>query len=207
MALIGNFFPEPSEEGAVATVDPTTADELPDERTDEEVISSGVGMVASSWVLPSPFDPVELKELADGLKLRRQRLEVVEAELDAREGRVGEREESATARFEALDDLRGQLDEFEQELLMRELEVVSDETASRERAAEKWGKLGKLIEGLDEERRKDFLLGYEPSDVAQILRTLDVDSAAKLLQAISDGVTDPLRLREYLDAYAAVSGD
>ena len=74
VAIIGSLFPEPVERAAevdpngAPTVDPS------DEPSDEEIIAQGVGIVASSFVLPSPYDAVELKGLTDELKMRRQQL-------------------------------------------------------------------------------------------------------------------------------------
>lgn len=202
VAIIGSLFPEPVERAAevdpngAPTVDPS------DEPSDEEIIAQGVGIVASSFVLPSPYDAVELKGLTDELKMRRQQLNAREEGLDDREDRIDERESAATARFAALDDLRSQLDEFQQELLMRELEVAREEDGAKERSDAKWTRLGNLIASLTMERRKEFLIGYEPEDVAQILRTLEVDDAAKTLEALTDKDADPGRTKAIVDAYA-----
>ncbi len=201
--VVGSMFeqpaPEPAEdEGEAKSSDPANSAAAPRaRRNDRDVIEAGIG-VMGAWSLPSPFTQVELKELADELKSKRLAIESRERAILEREQEIGDKLLSINERFEMLENMRLDLEDFEQELRLREEEVKRDEDAQTQRIGQTWMDRASVFAGLSDSLAGEKLLEYEPTEAAQILRSMDQTKAAKILEQIPDQA----KFKEYLDAYA-----
>jgi hypothetical protein len=179
---------------------PRSPDKTPtvEPRTSNQVVHAGIG-VMGAWNLPSPYSQIELRALADELKLKLTQLDAREAAAAERERQNEERTRELANQFEALERLRNGFESLEHELDLREQEVVRDEETADQRATLKWQEMGKVFADLDAEVAATRLISYEPTDAARILLGMDETTATSILNAIPD------RWKEYLDAYTEIA--
>jgi len=170
----------------------------PSPRPEDEVISSSIG-VMGTWNLPSPYTQDELRSLTDELKGKLTVLELREQHLDDRELRLDDEASSIAERFESMERLRADLETFQRELELRELEVIRDETTTRDQATAQWRDIAVILADLKEEVAGQRLVEYPPEQAAAILRAMTPADASTVLNAI-----DPGRWKEYVDAYTAL---
>jgi flagellar motility protein MotE (MotC chaperone) len=168
--------------------------------SDVEVYESTLG-VLSAWTIDSPFSASELKGLADELKLKREQLRVEIKNLDRRAGELDAREEALAEQFAALDEIRGRLEAFETELLVRSEEVQRDEAAKSTRDERVYEKLADLFAGLEPNDAGVRLTAYPPAEATKILLHLDEKRAVEILNSFSGD-----RYLEYTRAWAEAAG-
>lgn len=207
IAGIGRFFSPPATEESDSSgqpvPDPTRAPERPD---DETVFRREAGLLPN-WNLPSPYDAQELKSLVDGLKLHSQELDLREVDLDRRESELDAQEETITNRLEGLMALQTQLEERQSDLALDQAELESARQEETQRVKQEWTDIAKIVEAMEEDKRNAFLVGFEPGEIAQILRSLTIEDRAKALSGLQDKITDPDRFAEILDAYKKLGGN
>ncbi len=206
VAGIGRFFSPPTAEESDSpeqpSPDPTRAPERPD---DDTVFRREAGLLPH-WNLPSPYDAQELKSLVDGLKLRDQELDLREVGLDRRESELGAREESITNRLEGLVALQTRLEELQADLTLDRAELERAQEEEKQRVKQEWADIAKIVEAMEDETQQNaFLVGFEPEEIAQILRSLTLDIRATALSGLQDEI-DPARFTEILDAYKRLGG-
>jgi flagellar motility protein MotE (MotC chaperone) len=179
---------------------PENTDEHPGPRPEGDVISSSIG-VMGTWTLPSPYTQDELRGLTDEIKGKLTVLELREQQLDDRELQLDDEADSIAERFEAMERLRADLETFQRELELRELEVMRDEETTRDQNAAQWRDVAVILADLDEEEAGKRLVEYPPEQAAAILRAMTPADASTALNAIEHG-----RWKEYVDAYTALGG-
>lgn len=198
IAGIGAFFeppPAPIPQASDPSDDPA---DTPSDRTSDDVVSSGIG-VMGTWNLPSPYTQDELRFLTDELKGKLTVLELREEHLDEREQQLNDEAATVAERFESLDRLRTELEKFERELELRELEVLRDEKTSKDSATAQWRDVATILADMDEETAGQRLVEYPPEQAAAILRAMKPEQASTVLNAI----VQP-HWKEYVDAYTAL---
>ena len=207
IAVVGNFFEAPAVPLPTASATAPEATAPRERATDEKAIMSQAALL-HAWSLPSPFDPEELKELTDDLKLRLQRIEAREGELDTREEHLDDRDRAIQGRLEALVDMQGRLDKQREEMQaqQKDLDQQQEEVAARE--AKKWQNTAKILMQMKPDDAAGYLkdANYEPQQMARILAAMDGKKAADVMVALQKKIDDPAVLRSFMDAYGEVSG-
>ncbi|MBI1382990.1 MAG: hypothetical protein GC161_18115 [Planctomycetaceae bacterium] len=165
----------------------------------QEVVRASVGALGA-FSLPPPFEREGLQRLSDELKAKR-------AESDRRAEALAAKERDLAdqlARLEHMSlDLSRLRDEFEAReaaLELRAQEVQRDESAKDEAEAARWGKLGRLLAGLEPKDAGQRLLQHSPEDAARILGSLEPAKAAQILMALPKE-----SWAAYSDAYAGLA--
>ncbi|MBM3986336.1 MAG: hypothetical protein FJ294_00070 [Planctomycetes bacterium] len=193
--VIGALFPSPAEniEKANSTAPLVASEAQSGTRTERRAASAGL---MDAFQIQSPYSAGELEALATELKRK-------VADLDARLAAVADREKSASARAEQLDEhyaelqrLQRALEEREKTLADRESSVTESDRARLEREQQGWVRLGKLFADGDAAELGTRLAEYAPGDAARILHSLKPARAKELLENV--GAT---KWREYADAY------
>lgn len=205
VAVIGKLFPEPevNEEPADGGDGGTGTPSQPTYRPDSQLLAANMG-VLSTWKLDSPFTQGELKALVEELKLKQVQLDQRIREMAQRELEADQREESVAERFAALEELRLELERYEERLIQREAEVNRDEGAAQEFEDQRWAGLAKLLAAQETSVAGPRLRRYSPEEAAKILRAMDDKYAAKLLNSFEGDA-----FLEYGEAYVRTpsSGD
>ena len=167
-------------------------------REREERVASHAS-VLGVFQVPSPLSNSALRRLADELSTELASVRRVSAELREREATLGVREEALEERFAELDRLRARLDEMELELGLRLEEVRRDEEAQSQRERASWARVATSFETGDAAELAARLTTFQPEEAALVLRELDDERAAALIQALPQAV-----YRDYVDAYRRV---
>ena len=198
LAIVGDLFEAPPE-GQRPVAPAASPEPVPATRAPAEVLRSNLG-VLGTWSLPSPYDEEELASLAAELKATNRLLEVRAGELDRRAQELDEEERLLGERFAALRELQRRLEDHEAELILREQEVQSQEGVAAEHRMRASADLARLFESLDAKAGASFLAALSAGEAAAVLRQMDVERAAELLDALrSQGGTD---WKAYLEAYS-----
>jgi flagellar motility protein MotE (MotC chaperone) len=168
-----------------------------DRKTDRQIVQAGVGLLAA-YRLPLPFSGEELGRLAGELKARKNELDRRAFALDGRELRIAEREEIQAAQFEALDEMRADLERIELELEQRAAEVARDVSATKERNEASAQTRATLFAEGEPEELVGRLTKFGADDAADILVSLGPERATELLNALPETAW-----LEYANAYTS----
>jgi len=196
LAVIGPMFAEeedPEEELAALLEDSGPA---PSIATAKQVIEANMGML-KVFALEPPFTSEELQTLAVNLKSAKLGYDERMRKLDEREATIGVREELLTEQFSALEEIRAELERYEEDLNLRSAEVGQDEKAQATTEAARWAEVSNLFAGGDVDELSSRLLRYDAAEAAQILSHLDKSQASSLLNALPAD-----KWKEYVDAFS-----
>jgi len=199
LAVIGPMFAEeenPDEELAALLEDSGPA---PSIATAKQVIEANIGLL-KVFALEPPFTSEELQTLAVNLKSAKLGYDERMRKLDEREAAMGAREELLTEQFSALEEIRTELERYEEDLNLRSAEVGQDEVAQDVTEAARWAEVSNLFASGDAEELSSRLMRYGAAEAAQILSNLDKDRATVLLNALPDD-----KWKEYVDAFSDLS--
>ncbi len=188
--LVGKAFPapaEPKQETQVASA-PAPEPVL-------EVRTASLGLL-DVFQIESPYSSKELEQLVGDLKRKSKEYDERLAELGERERRSAERAEFLDEQYAQLQRLRTGLEEWENELQQRQVEVQRDERARAEREAESWAKLGKLFSEGDAAEQGKRLAAYTPEEAARVLQSMKPARAKELLDNVGAD-----KWKEFADAY------
>ena len=193
--VLGRVFPAPAGDGQQTTA---SAGEGRRDPTPQPAgaVRAGVGLL-DVFQIESPYTSSELEQLVGDLKRKNKELDQRRFELSERERRATERAEFLDEQYAELQRLRTGLEEWENELRQRQVEVERDERAQKENEAASWAKLGKLFaEGDPLEQGKRLAASYTPEQAARILQTLKPARVKELLDCVGAE-----KWKEYADAY------
>jgi hypothetical protein len=188
--LIGKAFPSPAEPKQEMQVASAPAPE-PALR----VQTASLGLL-DVFQIESPYSSKELESLVGDLKRKSKEYDERLAELGERERRSAERAEFLDEQYAQLQRLRTGLEEWENELQQRQVEVQRDERARAEREAESWAKLGKLFSEGDAAEQGKRLAAYTPEEAARVLQSMKPARAKELLDNVGAD-----KWKEFADAY------
>jgi hypothetical protein len=149
--------------------------------------------VLGAFVMPSPFDARELRELDQRLKDGLARVAAEEARQKKHERELEDWQSLLQQRAQELAALRKSLDESG-------LPAAGD-TAGSGKSAASWRTLAPLFEEGDASEVAERLGQLEPDQAAQVLRGLDADRVAALLNALPKD-----RYKVFLDAWRRAGG-
>ena len=164
--------------------------------TAKQVIEANVGLL-KVFALEPPFTSEELQTLAVNLKSAKLGYDERMRKLDEREATMGVREELLTEQFSALEEIRAELERYEEDLSLRSAEAGQDEKAQETTGDARWAEISNLFADGDPEELGARLMRYGAAEAAQILSNLKKDRAAILLNALPDD-----KWKEYVDAFS-----
>lgn len=160
-------------------------------------LEANVG-VLGAFALPAPFSADELGDLQRELREAHHGAKERLSKIEERERALDDYERSLDQRYKELSELRQQLEKKELELSLREDEVKRDLDARNSREAASWRELAKFFEEGEPDTLAQKLVTYDPKEAVKILRALDDERAAALINAIPQD-----KYHEYLEAYRA----
>ncbi len=208
VGVIGKLFPEPDAPNGTEKATGAPEDELiaRPNLSEEKLVMNQAGLM-HAWQLPSPFDAKALGDLTERLKMRDHALDVREVDLDQREARLDDQETTIEDRIEGLVQIQGQMEK-------RRIELEALGTTLDERQQEvdrkvegKWAKQAGILEAMDLEDRNKILGAYEPEEMAQLLKYMEESTRGEVMAGLQVKITDPVRLRAYLEAYGEIAAD
>jgi flagellar motility protein MotE (MotC chaperone) len=191
--VAGKVFPAPPEQAqqkGSANTPATVSTSEPEQR--REPARAGLLDV---FQIESPFSAKELEVLVAEIKRKSKELDQRLIDLAERERRAAERAEFLDEQYAELQRLRGGLEQWEDELELRQGEVQNAESVQAERREQSWATLGKLFADGDAAEQGRRLTQYSPADAARILQTLKPARAKELLDNVG---TD--KWKEYAEA-------
>lgn len=168
----------------------------PPARSDVEVARAAG--VLGTFLVPSPYTARELRDLEQELERGLASVRQQRAELERREDAIVQREQALKERYTELDELRNRLEAFDFELRQRGAEIDRDEQVVKEREEQSWKDLATFFEEGEAKTAASRLTQFSAEEAARILRTLSVERAGELVNALP-----PDQYRAYLDAYRA----
>lgn len=206
MALVGSLLPpeDEAESTAIAGGQEPVESAPREARTERQVVEASLGAL-SAWSLPSPFTPNELRTLSEELKAKLARLDLREAELERTAAELEADRDVIAERYEALEEMRKDLEAFKAELILREQEVRRDEGAAEERENERWTSVARVLSGLEDELAGRRLASFTPEEGAQILLGMDDTRATELLNQLEGKLWKDF-VGAYTEAQAKRSG-
>jgi len=164
--------------------------------TTKQVVEANMGLL-KVFALEPPFTPEELQTLAVNLKSAKMGYDERMRKLDDRESGIVEREELLSEQFSALEEIRNELERYEEDLNLRAAEVSRDEAVEEKTTSARWAEVADLFVAGDAEDQAKRLMRYDPAEAAQILTQLDKERASSLLNALPDD-----KWKMYVDAYS-----
>lgn len=191
LAVVGSLLPDrpPPAPAALPAPAPVTPP------TDAEVVAAHLGLLGI-WSLESPFDAGELEALASRLQAKEHDLDRRLEEARERQSYLEDRGETLGEQHAELERIRQELEAYRRELDLREEELRGDEQAAARREAASWEGTARLFRDGDASDLAERLVQFDPADAARILRSLEEDRAAELLDALPQK-----DWKSYADAY------
>lgn len=184
LPIAGAFFDAPDDAGLIAELH-ASDDRDAMKRTAEAEVQVGAS-VLGAFVLPSPYNSEQIKELEMLLKSKLREAQLELDRISMRRLELDERETALQDRWTELQELRNTLERFEGDLNQRSAEIERDESARSEKEIAALQDLAKVFEEGEPEELVTKLQAYGEKDAAKLMAQMDVERVAELLRAMDE---------------------
>jgi len=172
-----------------------------DEPQRVEPALAGAGGLLGAFVMPAPYTASEIHELQQSLRKALVDAQSRLADIERREKRAAEWEQSVEQRRGELSQLRSLLEQKESELKGREIALRKEAQEKDQRDEASWKEIAGFFEEGDADELGARLAEFEPEKAAKILGHLEDSRARELVNALPKD-----KYKAYLEAYRARKG-